>query len=212
MTPTLPLLELNHVDVGPAGGPVVLAGLSARVVPGLMLILGGDGAGKTTLLRLLAGELAPRAGEVRRSVAAEAVFWCDPLSDRHDARSGEAYLAWQRGRHAGWQDEALAHHVERFGLAEHLGKPLYALSAGTRRKLRLAAALASGAPLTLIDDPFAALDRRAVLHLLDAIEDVVAPEDGRPPTRALVVAHAGSAEDFDGIAPAAVLALPARDD
>lgn len=209
---TLTLLELHHVDVGPAGGPRLLAGLSARVGPGLTLILGGDGAGKTTLLRLLAGELAPRAGEVRRAVAPEAVFWCDPQSDRHDALSGEAYLALQRGRHAGWQAAALAHHVERFGLAGHLGKPLYALSTGTRRKLRLAAALASGAPLTLIDEPFAALDRRAVLHLLDALEDVVAPEDGRAPARAVVVAHAGAAEDFDGIAPAAVLALPARDD
>jgi ABC-type Mn2+/Zn2+ transport system ATPase subunit len=49
--------------------------------------------------------------------------------------------------------------VEGLGLAEHADKPLYMLSTGSKRKVWLAAAFASGAPLLLIDEPFAALDR-----------------------------------------------------
>ncbi len=44
-------------------------------------------------------------------------------------------------------------------------KPFHALSTGTRRKVCMAAALASGAPLTLIDDPIAGLDKPSVTYL-----------------------------------------------
>ena len=50
-------------------------------------------------------------------------------------------------------------------------KQLFMLSTGSKRKVFLAAALASGAQLTLFDDPFAALDAtsiRFVLGWLDA--------------------------------------------
>jgi len=40
-----------------------------------------------------------------------------------------------------------------------------------RRKLRLAAALASGAALTLLDDPFAALDKRSGRQVMELLVD-----------------------------------------
>jgi ABC-type Mn2+/Zn2+ transport system ATPase subunit len=43
-----------------------------------------------------------------------------------------------------------------------LPKPLYQLSTGSRRKVFLAAALVQPAPLTLLDQPFMALDRPSV--------------------------------------------------
>lgn len=49
---------------------------------------------------------------------------------------------------------------------EHAGMCLYMLSSGTRRKVLLAAVLASGAALTLLDEPFATLDRPSVNFLL----------------------------------------------
>lgn len=196
----------------PGAEAALFDGFSARLVPGLNLVLGGDGAGKTTLLRLLAGACRPQAGRIVREAAGEgagACAWCDPAEAGEGdlgATPARTFLDGQRARHrAGWREADLAAHLDGFALGPHLDKPLHALSAGTRRKLLLAASLASGAALTLIDDPFAALDRRSVAHLLDALDAQV---DG---PRVVVVAHAGEAADFDGLDAATVLRLPPRD-
>jgi ABC-type Mn2+/Zn2+ transport system ATPase subunit len=55
--------------------------------------------------------------------------------------------------------------VAGLSLQEHLHKPIYMLSTGTRRKVFLAASMASGAQLVLLDDPFAALDMRSIQFL-----------------------------------------------
>ena len=57
------------------------------------------------------------------------------------------------------------------GLDGHLHKPLLGLSMGMRRKLRLACALASGATLTLMDEPHAALDRHSIGVVNDMLAD-----------------------------------------
>ena len=43
---------------------------------------------------------------------------------------------------------------------------MYMLSTGSRRKVWLAAAFSAGATLTLLDDPFAALDRPSIAFTL----------------------------------------------
>ncbi|HLO92775.1 MAG TPA: ABC transporter, partial [Burkholderiaceae bacterium] len=53
----------------------------------------------------------------------------------------------------------------------HLGKQMHMLSAGSRRKLGLLAAAASGADLVLLDMPFAALDGASRRVLLEVLED-----------------------------------------
>ena len=75
----------------------------------------------------------------------------------------------QRQGRPGWSEVALTAQLEGFALHEHLDKRLEMLSTGTRRKLRLAAALASGATLVLLDDPGAALDARSQRHLAEAL-------------------------------------------
>ena len=99
----------------------------------------------------------------------ERLFWCDPQSDRHDGLVARDYLAMQRQGRPGWSEVALTAQLEGFALHEHLDKRLEMLSTGTRRKLRLAAALASGATLVLLDDPGAALDARSQRHLAEAL-------------------------------------------
>ncbi|WP_433023351.1 ATP-binding cassette domain-containing protein [Kribbella sp. CA-294648] len=60
----LPLLELEDVAVG---NRLQLDGLLS-ITPGQrLLVTGENGAGKTTLLRVLAGDLRPDAGAVRRN-------------------------------------------------------------------------------------------------------------------------------------------------
>ena len=153
-----------------------------RVDTGLTVVVGGDGAGKTTMLRLFAAELQPTQGQLTLAGLAawpqpaayrRQVFWCNPASDALDGKSGHAYLQHHRQQHAQWCDEVCADLLDHLDLTEHLAKPLLGLSAGMRRKLRLAAAFASGAPLTLLDDPFAALDRRSCQQVMELLVDCI---------------------------------------
>jgi energy-coupling factor transporter ATP-binding protein EcfA2 len=79
--------------------------------------------------------------------------------------------------------EAIDELAEGLGLGPHLAKPGYMLSAGTRRKVWLAGAFASGAAVTLLDEPFAALDKASIGFVLELLDDAAASS-----TRAWVVA------------------------
>ena len=182
-------LQVQALDFAWPNGPS-WCGWGAQLSPGVTALVGGESSGKTTVLRLLAAELRPTGGQLTLNGAqawgdgAQAnpayrsqVFWCDPASTEHDALTGHGYLAMQQARcmagpTTGWQADALAGHLEGLALLQHLDKPLYALSTGTRRKLRWAAAFASGAALTLLDDPFAALDRASINHVLETLDEL----------------------------------------
>jgi ABC-type multidrug transport system ATPase subunit len=161
---------------------VLFAGWSARIGPGVTLMQGGESSGKSTLLRLLAGDLAAQAGSLQlgdlslpaQSQAwSEQVFWIDPATRAFDALSALQFFELQRQRYPGfWLADApdWAELLAGLALTEHLAKPLYMLSTGSRRKVWLAAAFASGVTLTLLDEPFAALDKasiRCVMQQLD---------------------------------------------
>lgn len=54
---------------------------------------------------------------------------------------------------------------------------MYMLSTGSKRKVWLSAAFAAGASLTLIDQPFAALDGPAIRFLREWLEDAAEVTD-----------------------------------
>jgi ABC-type transport system involved in cytochrome c biogenesis ATPase subunit len=182
--------------------------LTLRIPPGVSLVTGDDGCGKSTLLRLLAGELQAQAGtfdvqgiglEAQRSAYRQRVFWIDPQTEAHDAISAAGYLDSLRQHCPGFSADALADLVDGFSLTPHLHKPLYMLSAGSKRKVWLSAAFASGAAVTLIDQPFAALDGPSIRFLHELLLEVA-----DHPTRAWVLA------DFQapaGVPLASVIAL-----
>jgi branched-chain amino acid transport system ATP-binding protein len=65
VSPEAPVLELERLDAGYGGVPVV-RDLSLRVDPGeVVALLGPNGAGKTTTLGTVAGLHAPIGGEIR---------------------------------------------------------------------------------------------------------------------------------------------------
>lgn len=144
-------------------GAEVFAGLSFDIGPGLAWVRGGDGRGKSTLLRLMAGLLVPTAGELRRDTES---VWFEEATDAADHDTvAQAWLDARRARHAPW-DRALERRlVDAFGLGEHIAKPLFMLSTGSRRKVALVGAAACGARLTLVDAPFAALDAPSIRAL-----------------------------------------------
>lgn len=162
-------------------GHTLFAGLSFAIGPGLTLLRGGDGRGKTTLLRLIAGAIAPSAGAIECDAAP--VFFETPADPTHDDLVVRDWLAARQQRFAGWRADLADGLVEDFGLAEHIAKPMFMLSTGSRRKVGLVAAAASCAPLTLVDMPYAALDAPSSRRLTRLLADAAAQA-----TRAWVIA------------------------
>jgi ABC-type multidrug transport system ATPase subunit len=171
-------------------------GWSAEAPPGVTWLGGDEGTGKTTLLRLLAGEIAPDAGSVAFDLAPPGldrtepppVFWVDPRTTRHNDLTTREALAQVLAPFQGGDAAELQRLWLALDLAPHLDKALYMLSAGSRRKVWLLAAVASGAPVVLLDQPFAALDlvsERALRAELQGIatraDRVVIVADYTPP-------------------------------
>ncbi len=166
---------------------------SARIAPGVTLLRGDDGSGKTTLLRLLAGQLSADAGKLsinrialREQPAAyrRQVFWIDPRTTQFDAITALACFESLRNQYPTLDAALLDELADGLGLRPHLAKPLYMLSTGSKRKVWLAAAFASGAAVTLLDDPFAALDTGSIGFVLELLA-----EAAQHPQRAWVMAH-----------------------
>lgn len=178
MTPLSPLLGVAGLRFGWPGARPLFDGFDLHAGPGLTWLCGDEGVGKSTLLALIAGALEPQAGRftaggIARDAAPAAyrrqVFWVDLRGSEHDATPGAAHLEALAAHWPALDEDLLADCVDGLGLDEHLHKPLYMLSTGSRRKLWLAAALASGAPVTLIDQPFAALDAPSIRFLRECL-------------------------------------------
>ena len=163
---------LAPVDVSVGAGEVVT-------------ILGPSGSGKTTLLRIVAGLDEPTAGTVTIGGASP-----------HDARKAKrigfvpqspALLPWRtvganarllldvnRSRSSGADPAGLLAEV---GLADFTDAYPHELSGGMQQRVALVRAMALGAPLLLMDEPFAALDeitRTDMRHLLARLCERVA--------------------------------------
>lgn len=159
--------------------------------PGVTWVGGGEGQGKTTLLRLLAGDLESSGARLKLAgvyasgtdAYRQRVFWMDPRTEAFDPISAVQFFASTAANYPAWDAALLAHLVDALGLLPHQDKPLYMLSTGSKRKVWLAAALASGATLTLLDSPFAALDKASIGHLLEFLSAA-----SQHPHRAWVVA------------------------
>ena len=135
---------------------VDLAGSSG----GLVAVPGGNASGKSTLLRLVAGVLAPTRGRVAWTTPPGIVPRIALLG--HGAHLFEELTVLENvslaARLAGRGDERALVLVERVGAAEFAGRRVAGLSAGTRRRVGLARALAADPDVLLVDEPWAGLD------------------------------------------------------
>jgi ABC-type multidrug transport system ATPase subunit len=160
------------------GQPPLFDGLTLALGPGVHLLRGEDGCGKSTALALLAGARAALGGtltvagvSLRQDPATyrQALFWIDPQSEAFDSVNAHAVWAALATRHPTFDTALLDELAEAFCLTAHAHKPLYMLSTGSKRKVWLSAAFASGAALTLIDQPFAALDAPSIRFLRELL-------------------------------------------
>lgn len=153
--------------------------LPANLPFGLIAVTGGERAGKTSFLRRLSGDLPALPGEAPHPDAQ----WLDLRLPGQDGETPQQVWDALRARRPGWNAGLHQDLAGALGLAPHLDKKLFMLSAGSRRKVALAGLLACGATLTCLDQPFAALDSASIKVVSAFLRDM-----GHHPTRTWVVA------------------------
>lgn len=177
--PVDPVLQVKALRFA-WGDRVLFNDLSFDLPPGVSLVRGDDGSGKSTLLSVIGGAQGAAAGTLaiqgvrldrQHDTYRHQVFWIDPQTEAHDALAAKGYLDSLSHHYPSFDAEAMAELVDGFGLGPHLAKPMYMLSTGSRRKVWLTAAFAAGTPLTLIDQPFAALDAPSIRFLRELLQD-----------------------------------------
>ncbi len=163
-------LGLHDVTIAFAGPPL-LDGVAFALEDGERVgLVGRNGAGKSTLLRLFDGTLAPDSGTVsRRPGLRVAALQQEVPIDLHGPVS--RYLHEVCGVHAHetpWEVEA---RIDRTAhdLGLDLAAPIEALSAGSKRRVLLAAALVRDPDVLLLDEPTNHLDVEAIQHLEETL-------------------------------------------
>lgn len=158
-------------------------------------VFGPNGSGKTTLLRLLAGLERPQAGGIR--VGGEVVgdagerarlvafAFQEPVFLRRTVRRNLDLAMRLRQVPTAERALRLAEVADECGIAPLLDRPAWTLSGGEARRAELARALALRAPVTLLDEPLAGIDRIARTHLLDDLPRLL----GRFAATAVLVTH-----------------------
>jgi ABC-2 type transport system ATP-binding protein len=153
------------------GDKLAVDDLSFSVGPGEVLgFLGANGAGKSTTMRMIAGFIAPTAGEVtvcghdieRESVQAKSCMGYLPEGAPSYGEMTVAefldFVADMRGLGGERRRERRAVVVERLGLGPVIHQVVETLSKGFRRRVGLAQALIHDPQVLILDEPTDGLD------------------------------------------------------
>ena len=189
-----PLIEIKGVSKSFASN-VVLDEVDLTIYPGEALaIIGPSGTGKSTILRIIAGLLAPDAGEVyvqgqRRQgliedapdpIAIGMVFQQAALFDSLTIEENVGFLLYQHSKLSRSRiREIVNHRLEMVGLAGVGDRYPAELSGGMRKRVSFARAIISNPDnfqdtpsLLLYDEPTAGLDPIASTVIEDLIREL----------------------------------------
>jgi thiamine transport system ATP-binding protein len=142
-------------------------------------IFGPNGSGKSTLLRLIAGLERPSAGAITIGGAPPsphdvAFAFQEAVFLRGDVRSNLALGLELRGVAAAERAARIGEVARECGIEGLLGRRVTRLSSGEAQRVNLARTLALRAPVTLLDEPLAGVDRIGRQLLLDDLPRLVA--------------------------------------
>jgi len=135
--------------------------LDFTLAPGVRMgLMGPNGSGKTTLLRLLANELLPDQGTMKRADALKVVYFDQHRTQLPDTMTLKDALS-PRGDHVIYLGQPI--HVngwcKRFLFSpDMLDRPLAQLSGGERARIAIAHLMLQPADLLLLDEPTNDLD------------------------------------------------------
>jgi heme ABC exporter ATP-binding subunit CcmA len=150
-----------------------------------LALIGRNGAGKTTLLRILAGFSRPGRGEIR-------IFGTGPRETETRRRIGfighgiavydelsalENLTLFARLYHLPDPERAAREWLERTGLSRVANGLVREFSRGMRQRLAVARAFLHEPSVLLLDEPFTALDDRAIAVLQGLLRSALA--DGK---------------------------------
>lgn len=177
-----PILSCRDLTFRYEGMPV-FSDVSFSVAPGeAVLLMGPSGCGKSTLAYCLSGLYPSYAGELSGEILLEG----RPLSDYEvndraravsilfqnpddqfcmDRVDHEILFALENINYPGDLRQYMRELLALVGLEGVEQSLIYTLSGGTKQKLALATALAAGAKMLILDEPFANLDPGACAEL-----------------------------------------------
>ncbi len=152
----------------------LLTDVTWRLAPGDRVgVVGVNGSGKTTVLRLLAGQVVPDGGRVRRGSTVRMGVLTQHLRELDEIGHQRVVEAVQRDQgsvQVGGKEVSATQLVERLGFTgERAWTPVADLSGGERRRLALVRLLVHEPNVLLLDEPTNDLDT----DTLAALEDVL---------------------------------------
>lgn len=206
--PNVPAIRVENLTVSFGPRPALLD-VSVEIERGLLVgVIGPNGAGKSTLMKAILGFVTPDLGRVsvfgvpahqaRGTLAyvpqRGAVDWDYPITVSEVAMMGRyGHIPWWRD--PGLEDRRIVHEaLEMVRMSEFSGRQIGQLSGGQQQRVFMARALAQGASILLLDEPFAGVDAATERAILDVLERA------KSTGRTLVVVHhdlTTAAEYFD---------------
>ncbi|MFD1191892.1 ABC-F family ATP-binding cassette domain-containing protein [Phenylobacterium conjunctum] len=160
------------------GDRTLLKPFSTRILRGdRVAIVGPNGAGKTTLVKILLGELAPDAGEVKLGANLDIAYIDQARADLKPdmmLRDVLTPLGGDQVMVRGQVKHVAAYAKEFLFTDQQIRQPVRSLSGGERNRLLLARALATPANLIVLDEPTNDLD----MDTLDLLEEILADYEG----------------------------------
>ncbi len=187
----VPVFRVDAISFRYPGGILALDGVSFEIAPNeAVCLLGSNGCGKSTLLRLLDGLAFPDSGRIEA--------WGRPLLPATLADEGFS-REFRRRVGLVFQDAdtqlfsptvldevafgplqlGLSHEEVRarcrdvlalLGVERLADREPHALSGGEKKRVAIAAALATDPDVLLLDEPFAGLDPRSQARLVDLLQ------------------------------------------
>ena len=168
------------------GNVVAVNDVTFEVAAGITGLLGPNGAGKTTLLHMMAGFLAPSAGEVqldgtptwRHPEVYRSIGFVPEREAVYSFLTGRQFVV-ASARLSGVADaEAAADRaIDMVELRDAAGRSIGGYSKGMRQRVKVAAALVHDPPTLILDEPFNGMDPRQRLSMMDLLRAMAA--DGR---------------------------------
>jgi ABC-type Mn2+/Zn2+ transport system ATPase subunit len=195
--PHKPIIEVEHLTVSYGPKPALLD-VSLTINKGLLVgVIGPNGAGKSTLIKAILGFVKRDIGMVRiDGVSAEkakgrvayvpqrgTVDWDFPITVKEVALMGRYHhVPWYRDARPEDHkivDEAL----DMVRMQDFRNRQIGQLSGGQQQRVFMARALAQGADILLLDEPFAGVDAATERAILDVLEQA------KSAGKTLVVVH-----------------------